>query len=112
MRSNGNLLFGENPSKPIKNSKIKITNQFGDVVETTTTNEFGAFAFRNLPLDQNYIVSIEESDLDIPENTKIILTNKSGKEIKSFYTQMKGKFKFNMLATEKLMLKDLDWRLD
>ncbi len=104
----GNLLFGENPSKPIKNTKIKITNQYGDVVETTTTNEFGAFAFRNLPLDQNYIVSIEESELDIPANTKIILTNKSGKEIKSFYTQMKGKFKFNMLSSEKIMLKDLD----
>ncbi len=104
----GNLLFGENPSKPIKNTKIKITNQYGDVVETTTTNEFGAFAFRNLPADQNYIVSIEESELDIPENTKIILTNKSGKEIKSFYTQMKGKFKFNMLSSDKIMLKDLD----
>lgn len=104
----GNLLFGENPSKPIKNTKIKVTNQYGDVVETTTTNEFGAFAFRNLPADQNYIVSIEESELDIPENTKVILTNKSGKEIKSFYTQMKGKFKFNMLSSEKNMLKDLD----
>ncbi len=104
----GNLLYGENPSKPIKNQKIKITNQFGDVVETTTTNEFGAFAFRNLPLDQNYIVSLDDSELDLPENTKVILTNKSGKEIKSFYTTMKGKFKFNMLATEKVMLTDLD----
>ncbi|HWY10342.1 MAG TPA: OmpA family protein [Bacteroidia bacterium] len=103
----GNLLFGED-RKPIKNTKIKITNQFGDVVETTTTNEFGAFAFRNLPLDQNYIVSIEDSELDLPENTKVVLTNKSGKEIKSFYTSMKGKFKFNMLATEKVMLSDLD----
>jgi outer membrane protein OmpA-like peptidoglycan-associated protein/tetratricopeptide (TPR) repeat protein len=104
----GNLLFGENPSKPVKNTKIKVTNQYGDVVETTTTNEFGAFAFRNLPPDQNYMISIEETDLEIPANTKVILTNKSGKEIKSFYTQMNGKFKFNMLSSEKNMLKDLD----
>lgn len=104
----GNLLFGENPSKPVKNTKIKITNQYGDVVETTTTNEFGAFAFRNLPADQNYIVSIEDSELDIPENTKVILTNKGGKEIKSFYTKAKGKFQFNMLSSEKIMLKDMD----
>ncbi|MGZ3930002.1 MAG: tetratricopeptide repeat protein, partial [Bacteroidia bacterium] len=41
----GNMLYGENPSKPIKNTKINITNKFGDVVESTTTNEFGAFAF-------------------------------------------------------------------
>lgn len=103
----GNLLFGENPSKPIKNAKISITNKYGDVVESTTTNEFGAFAFRNLPADQNYIVSLEESDLELPANTKVTLTNKSGKEIKSFITG-NGKFKFNILSSEKVMLSDLD----
>jgi outer membrane protein OmpA-like peptidoglycan-associated protein/tetratricopeptide (TPR) repeat protein len=102
----GNLLYGD--GKPLKNTKIKITNQYGDVVETTTTNEFGAFAFRNLPLDQNYIVSVEETDLDIPENTKITLTNKSGKEIKSFIAGGKGKFKFNVLSSEKTMLSNMD----
>ena len=50
----GNLLYGENPSKPIANKKVLIKNEAGDVFEETTTNEFGAFAFRNLPLDQNY----------------------------------------------------------
>lgn len=103
----GNLLYGESPSKPIKNAKITVTNKFGDVVETTTTNEFGAFAFRNLPADQNYIVSLEESDLNLPANTKVILTNKSGKEIKSFLTG-NSKFKFNILSSEKVMLSDMD----
>lgn len=103
----GNLLFGENPSKPIKNAKISITNKYGDVIESTTTNEFGAFAFRNLPADQNYIVSLEDSELELPSNTKVTLTNKSGKEIKSFFTG-NGKFKFNILSSEKVMLTDLD----
>ncbi len=103
----GNLLYGENPSKPIKNTKISITNKFGDVLETTTTNEFGAFAFRNLPPDQNYMISLEETDIDLPAGTKVILTNKSGKEIKSFLTG-NGKFKFNVLSTEKVTLSDLD----
>jgi len=103
----GNLLFGENPSKPIKNAKISITNKSGDVIETTTTNEFGAFAFRSLPSDQNYIISLVESELEFPANTKITLTNKGGKEIKSFFTGQ-GKFKFNVLASEKVMLTDLD----
>jgi hypothetical protein len=79
----GNLLYGENPSKPIKNSKLKLTNEAGDVIETVTTNEFGAFAFRNIPADQNYLVSIEESDISLPANTKVTLTNKSGKELKT-----------------------------
>ncbi len=103
----GNMLYGENPSKPIKNTKINVTNQYGDVVESTTTNEFGAFAFRNLPADQNYIISIDDGDISLPDNTKITLTNKSGKEIKTFYTKG-GKFKFYILATEKTMLSDMD----
>jgi outer membrane protein OmpA-like peptidoglycan-associated protein len=102
----GNLLFGAD-NKPIKNTRVKVTNQYGDIVETTTTNEFGAFAFRNLPLDQNYIISIDDGDITLPENTKVIVTNKSGKEIKSFYTG-KGAFKFNILSSEKVMLRDLD----
>lgn len=103
----GNLLYGENPSKPIKNTKIKIVNQAGDVLEETTTNEFGAFAFRNIPSDQNYIVSIEETDISLPENTKITLTNKSGKELKTFYTGT-GKFNFKILASDKNLLTEMD----
>lgn len=102
----GNLLFGENPSKPIANKKITIKNEFGDVLEETTTNEFGAFAFRNLPIDQNYNLFIDDSD--IPFNTKIILTNKKGKELKSTTIGKGGKFQFNLLSVDKTTLNDLD----
>lgn len=101
----GNLLYGENPSKPLANKKVVITNEFGDIVENTTTNEFGAFAFRNLPLDQNYTLSID--DTDIPEGAKIILTNKSGKEVKMARSGAKGDFKFNLLAVDKTAISDL-----
>lgn len=101
----GNLLYGENPSKPLANKKVIIKNQFGDIVEETTTNEFGAFAFRNLPLDQNYTLSIEDSDL--PVDAKIILTNKTGKEVKTVTSDSKGKFAFNLLAFDKTAIKDL-----
>jgi len=102
----GNLLYGENPSKPLKNTKLKIVNQYGDVFEETTTNEFGAFTFRNIPSDQNYIVSMEESDISFPEKTKITLTNKSGKEIKTFYSG-NGKFNFKVLASDKNTLTEM-----
>ncbi len=101
----GNLLYGENPSKPIANKKVVIKNEFGDIVEETTTNEFGAFAFRNLPLDQNYSLTVEDSDL--PADVKIILTNKSGKELKVIRSDGKGKFKFNILSVDKSTIEDL-----
>ncbi len=103
----GNLLYGENPSKPLKNTKIKLTNEFGDVIEETTSNEFGAFTFRNIPSDQNYLISMEDSDISLPEKTKITLTNKSGKEIRTFYTG-KGKFNFKILASDKNTLSEMD----
>ena len=31
----GNLLFGENPSKPVANKKVTIKNEYGDIVEET-----------------------------------------------------------------------------
>lgn len=101
----GNLLYGENPSKPIANKKVIIKNEFGDVVEETTTNEFGAFAFRNLPFDQNYSLTIEDSDL--PPDVKIILTNKGGKELKVVRSDAKGKFKFGLLSVDKSTIQDL-----
>lgn len=103
----GNLLYGENPSKPIKNTRIKLVNDHGDVIEETTTNEFGAFAFRNIPSDQNYLISIEETDISLPANTKVTLTNKSGKELKTFYTGG-GKFNFKILNSDKNLLKEMD----
>lgn len=101
----GNLLYGENPSKPLANKKVVIKNESGDVLETTTTNEFGAFAFRNLPLDQNYSLSVEDEDL--PADMKITLTNKSGKEVKFARSDAKGKFKFSLLSVDKAAIDDL-----
>ncbi|MES2763686.1 MAG: OmpA family protein [Bacteroidota bacterium] len=101
----GNLLYGENPSKPIANKKVIIKNEFGDIVEETTTNEFGAFAFRNLPIDQNYSLSVVDDDL--PADAKIILTNKSGKEVKFARSDAKGNFKFSLLSVDKSAIADL-----
>lgn len=101
----GNLLYGESPSKPMANKKVIIKNEFGDIVEETTTNEFGAFAFRNLPLDQNYLITVEDDDL--PLDAKIILTNKSGKEVKLARSDSKGKFKFSLLGVDKSAISDL-----
>jgi len=103
----GNLLYGENPSKPLKNSKLRLTNEAGDVIEETNTNQFGAFTFRNIPSDQNYLISMEESEVNLPPNTKVTLTNKSGKELKTFYTG-KGKFNFKILSADKNLLKEME----
>lgn len=101
----GSIVFGSNPTKPVAGKKVTITNKYHDIVEQTTTDELGAFAFRNLLPDQDYTLSIEDSDL--PEDVKIILANKKGKEVKVLYSHKKGKFEFNLLATDKTELEEL-----
>jgi outer membrane protein OmpA-like peptidoglycan-associated protein len=102
----GTLKAGE-PPMALKYTRLKIVNEYGDVVEETTTNEFGAFAFRNIPSDQNYLVSIEESELNLPEGTKITLTNRIGKEVRTYYTG-KEKFSFKVLNSDKNILSEMD----
>ena len=101
----GNLLYGENPSKPLANSKVNLLNDKGEVVQTATTNAFGAFVFTDLPADQNFLVKVDESDTQLAPNTKIIITNKSGKEMQTTKSGTSGDFKFSFLAADKASLK-------
>jgi outer membrane protein OmpA-like peptidoglycan-associated protein len=101
----GNLLYGENPSQPLADTKVNLINEKGEVVQTTTTNAFGAFVFTNLPSDENFIVRVDESDTKLAPNTKIIITNKSGKEIQTTKSGNNSDFKFTFLASDKTTLK-------
>jgi outer membrane protein OmpA-like peptidoglycan-associated protein len=113
----GNILYGENPSKPLSETKVNLVNEKGEVVQTATTNAFGAFVFSNLPADQNFIVKVDESDTQLSPNTKIIITNKSGKEMQTTTAGSKGDFKFAFLSTDKnslqlMVVEDSELRFD
>lgn len=102
----GVLKSSENPGDAFKNSKVKILNEKGEVLGETTTNNSGAFAFRDIPGNQNFMVTIDEGNTALPEGTKISLSNLSGKEIKSYY-KTKETVNFKILSTEKELLNDV-----
>lgn len=113
----GNLLFGESPSKPLANTKVNLVNDKGEIVQSTTTNTFGAFVFSNLPPDQNFVVKVDENDTQLDPNTKVIITNKSGKEIQTTMAGAKGGFRFSFLAADKnklqaMVVEDTELRFD
>ncbi len=103
----GNLLYGENPSSPIANKQITLKDGNGNIIEQVTTNAFGAFVFSKLPPDEIYILELSELDGSLPADTKVILTNKSGKEIKIVRADGKGGFKFNLLSVDKTTINEL-----
>jgi outer membrane protein OmpA-like peptidoglycan-associated protein/tetratricopeptide (TPR) repeat protein len=113
----GNLLAGTNPAVPIANQKVILRNSKGEIMQTTTTNAFGAFAFKDLPPDQIYLVAMEANDTKLAINTKITITNKSGKELANSPLTAKGTFEFEILAADITTLRamtvaDADLRVD
>jgi outer membrane protein OmpA-like peptidoglycan-associated protein len=113
----GNLLIGENPSKPLSNTKVNLVNEKGEIIQTVTTNAFGAFVFTDLPAGQNFLVKVDATDQSSLSNSKIIITNKSGKELQTTTAGSKGDFKFQFLASDKstmglLSVVDADLRFD
>jgi outer membrane protein OmpA-like peptidoglycan-associated protein len=53
------------------------------------------------------MISIEESDINLPMGTKVLLTNKNGKELKSFIVG-KDKFNFRIINAEKALMKEME----
>ncbi|MHB8262117.1 MAG: hypothetical protein ACYDEC_17810, partial [Bacteroidia bacterium] len=103
----GNLLYGENPSLPIANKKVLLKDENGTVVDEATTNAFGAFVFNKIPSGDNYFISLAENDVSLPVGTKIILTNKSGKQLNVLNSGAKGDFKFSLLASDKATMEGM-----
>jgi outer membrane protein OmpA-like peptidoglycan-associated protein/tetratricopeptide (TPR) repeat protein len=104
----GNVLFGDNATAPVTNAKMILKDEKGHVIDETTTNAFGSFAFRNLPSDRNYIIEMEAVDTDIPEGTRIVITNKDGKEMKVLKNHPKNKFTFSMLSSDKNFVSEMN----
>ena len=101
----GNILMGKDKNIPLSNRKVMVINEFGDVVEETTTNELGSFAFRNLPPGQNYSIYI--NDEGISNDEKLTITNKQGKEVKTTRIDEQNNLNFDILALDKSALDDL-----
>ena len=103
----GNLLYGENPSNPIANKQITLKDAKGNVIDQVSTNAFGSFVFSKLPPDENYVIELTELDGTLPPDAVIILTTKSGKQVKIVRTDAKGGFSFSLLATDKKVFDEL-----
>ena len=101
----GKLFLKAKVNTPLGNRKVMLINEFGDIVEKTNTNEFGAFAFRNLPPNQNYSIYINDESL--ASDAEIILTNKIGKEIKTTKIDDQDNLNFEILSFDKSSHKDL-----
>ncbi len=63
---NGKLLTGKDKNTPLIRQRVLLKDSRDSVIQTTYTNSYGDFTFKNLKADENYLVSIPVED-----NTKI-----------------------------------------
>jgi len=99
----GNLLSAEG-SKPVSDEVVKLIGANGEVIQTTVTNAFGSFTFTELPPDETYSFQVDAND---PKLSKIILTDKSGRLLKTFTADGNGKFQFDMPASDTTTIKQM-----
>jgi outer membrane protein OmpA-like peptidoglycan-associated protein len=98
----GNLIADGNPPSAIANTKVDLQDDKGNVVQSTTTNEFGAFAFTHVPPDMTYIVAVAEGAAPkLAANSTVSITTKSGKSVMTTTPDANGKFQFRILPTDK-----------
>ncbi len=102
----GNLLHGSE-AEPVANVKINLLNSNGQVLQSATTNEFGAFVFSNLPPDENYMFQVDAQDTKLPANSRIEITDRNGGAIKTFNIGPSGNFRFDLLASDSIGIRKM-----
>ncbi len=91
-------------------AKIRITlanSLSGEIYETIETDENGKFVFTKLPPDKNFVIRMEEASPELA-NVKITIKDRKGNEIASGRSDGFGKFRFQLLASDKVMMNSLE----
>lgn len=97
----GNLIADGNPPTAIANTKVDLKDEQGNIVQSTSTNEFGAFAFTHVPPDKMYIVAVAEvAAPKLAPSSTVSITNKSGKSVMTTSPDANGRFQFRILPTD------------
>lgn len=102
----GRLHYGDKGDIPLENIRVRLMDEHGHVIDSIPANGSGCFIFRNLDPERSYLLDMNESDLRLPANTRVIMADCNGKIIKTFYVG-KDKFEFKILPAEKNLMPDL-----
>jgi outer membrane protein OmpA-like peptidoglycan-associated protein len=107
----GKLMKGE--KSPMALLKINLLDDKGTIVQSALTDVAGKFRFRNLASDAYYVFGIDESDTQLKDGEKLILTDDMGQVVKEMVKEPKHGFKFEILPSDQtgltLIYEDDPW---
>jgi outer membrane protein OmpA-like peptidoglycan-associated protein/tetratricopeptide (TPR) repeat protein len=96
----GNVLSDDANKKPYANKNIYITNEKGELLYQTKTDDKGHFKFDKLPYDKKYLLSLEVDDASLTGITKFVVTDNNGNVILTSKMVEKGKFNFEIIPSD------------
>ncbi len=70
---------------PLANSKVNLMSEKGQILQTTTTDETGAFHFTLLKPDQFVLVALDEQDTQLKKFKKVFLVTDKGDKVEEIY---------------------------
>jgi len=101
----GKIIYGEK-SKPLANSTVGLYTDKGEKIESVKTNNFGNFYFKKLPPNEDFVIKLEETSLDLT-NARVRIVNKKGKEIVATVANLNGEFDFRFLNSDLAALSEM-----
>jgi outer membrane protein OmpA-like peptidoglycan-associated protein len=89
------LLANNTSATPQAGVKINLVNTYGKVVQSTTTNTFGAFAFSHITQNDSFRIALENEKDALLGGGNFILTNLNGEKVQSSFKGNDGHFSFD-----------------
>jgi outer membrane protein OmpA-like peptidoglycan-associated protein len=93
----------------IQNTKVTIQNESGTIKQECKTDNKGYFAFKRLPVDENYFMSLDEDDVPLAKLAKkVIITDLAGNIILEVDLRQMLKDRFKILPSDASSLTDIE----
>jgi len=96
---NGKLVTGKNRTEPVVNQKIMLQDQKEREIQTTITDNSGAFSFKDLNANESYKLNVSLDDDSKIKDGQLYAAKPDGTIIKSFNKTKKG-FVYELLPTD------------
>lgn len=95
----GKLFTGKELKKPLANQPVSLWESDGDFLQSTTTDIFGDFSFKNIDSKKSYNLDLGKND-NVPENEPIYLAKQTGEIIHSIFRNKDRDFKYEILPMD------------
>jgi outer membrane protein OmpA-like peptidoglycan-associated protein len=102
----GKLFLDQDGAKPLKNIPVDLLNHFGEVIQTSRTDNTGMFQFKHKIDKEVYGISVSDTVMPTTEKKELFLADEGGKIVEKMLSQ-NGKFRYAFLPNIPSLLTEI-----